>query len=55
MRMTKRDIRTMWQVTYVTASGAKAAGIYRSRHANAAGVRTEFSKSGQKIVSIKKA
>lgn len=53
--MTKRDIRTNWLVTTVTANGTKDSGIYRSRHAEAKGVRTEFAKNGQKVVSVKKA
>lgn len=52
--MTKRDVRTYWNVTTVSANGTKDSGIYRSRHADAKGVRAEFAKSGQKVVSIKK-
>lgn len=53
--MAKRDVRTMWQVTTVNQNGAKDSGIYRSRHSDAKGVRTEFAKNGQKVVSVKKA
>lgn len=53
--MTKRDIRTMWNVTTIDAKGVKDNGIYRSRHTEATGVRTEFAKNGQKVVSVKKA
>lgn len=45
----------MWNVTTVASNGTKESGIYRSRHAEAKGVRTEFAKHGQKVVSVKKA
>ena len=52
--MAKKDIRTMWSVT-TSANGKKDTGIYRSRHTEAKGVRTEFAKSGHKVVSVKRA
>ncbi len=48
----KHDIRTMWSVTTINAKGQKDTGIYRSRHATAQGVRAEFAKNGQKVVSV---
>lgn len=54
--MTKKlDRRTMWSVTVVNANGAKDTGIYRSRHSEAKGVRSEFAKSGQKVLKVVKA
>lgn len=42
------NARYFWAVT--TASGT---GVYRSRHATAAGVRGEFARNGNKITKIK--
>lgn len=52
--MAKRDIRTMWSVTTLNSKGSKDTGVYRSRHSEAKGVRTEFAKGGQHVISVKK-
>lgn len=44
----KGDTRYFWNVTDQTGPG-----VYRSRHATAAGVRKEFSKNGQKVTAVR--
>lgn len=51
----KKDVRYHWNVTIAGTNGSKESGVYRSRHATAQGVMTEFAKSGQKILKVTKA